>query len=760
VDPRAFLASLTLDDEPGSSSLVHVREFPARQPELRPFPGWIPELVRDRLELIGVRGLYPHQAEGLEVLAADRNLVMATGTASGKTLVYNLAFAAEAVERPTSTALYLFPTKALARDQVRAVRALKLPQLKAAVYDGDTPRAERPLIRKNANLVMTNPDMLHLALLADHARWADFLFRLSLVVVDEAHVCRGVFGSHVAMALRRLRRMIAHYGGSPRWMLASATIGNPDELAARLTGLEFSAVVEDAAPSGEKLFALWNPPIVDEDSGTRRSALAEAAGLVSRLVQQDVRTIGFARSRRGAELLAEFARRDVGDAQKRTKIKAYRAGYLAEDRRKIERELADGDLLAVASTSALELGIDIGSLDAAVLTGYPGTRASMWQQAGRAGRRDTDSLAMLVAQNDPLDQYLVHHPDDLFDKPPEAAVIDPTNPYVLEPHLRCAARESPLRDDELGFFGEEVNVSAAVSRMEERGELVRRRDSWNDRGRDDPHRSVDIRAGAGHIYSIVIGDTGELLGTADEHRAYGTLHPGAVYLHQGDQYLVDELDLVRRVAVVHEADPDFYTQSRDTTDIEIVDVLEEGTTGDTAAYFGTVRVTNQVVGYAQKLVATNDVIDEIPLALPPQHLETRAVWWTIEQGVIDRAAVSRRTLPGAVHAAEHAAIGLLPLVATCDRWDVGGVSTPLHLDTGLCTIFIYDGYPGGAGITERGFRTADRWLTATLEAIKQCSCSRGCPSCVQSPKCGNGNEPLDKHGAAALLAAILGGAWG
>ncbi|MGZ5298569.1 MAG: DEAD/DEAH box helicase [Actinomycetota bacterium] len=755
MDPRAFLASLTADGTV-APSLVHVRELPARSPVVSAFPGWIPSLVQDRMELVGVRGLYPHQADGLEVLAADRNLVMATGTASGKTLVYNLAFAAEAVERPTSTALYLFPTKALARDQLRAVRALTIPQMKAAVYDGDTPRAERPLIRKNANLVMTNPDMLHLALLSDHARWADFFFRLSLVVVDEAHVCRGVFGSHVAMTLRRLRRLVAHYGGSPRWMLASATIGNPGELATRLTGLAFDEVVADGAPSGEKLFALWNPPIIDEDSGARRSALTEASLLMSRLVQDDIRTIGFTRSRRAAELLAEFARRDVGDARKRARIKSYRAGYLAKDRRKLERELANGELLAIASTNALELGIDIGSLDAAVLTGYPGTRASMWQQAGRAGRRDTDSLAILVAQDDPLDQYLVHHPEDLFDKPPEAAVIDPTNPYVLEPHLRCAARELPLRDDELGFFGDVPDVTRAVERMVERGELVRRRDTWNDRGRESPHRSVDIRAGAGHVYSIVIGGTGELLGTADEHRAYATLHPGAVYLHQGDQYVVDELDLATRVAVVHEADPDYYTQSRDITDIEVIDADEHGRTGDVDAFFGTVRVTNQVVSYVMKLVSTNDIVDEIPLPLPPQHLETKAVWWTIPQAVVDRAAVSARELPGAVHAAEHAAIGLLPLVATCDRWDVGGVSTPLHPDTGLCTIFIYDGYPGGAGIVERGFRTADRWLAATLEAITQCPCSRGCPSCVQSPKCGNGNEPLDKQGAVALLAAILG----
>ena len=543
-------------------------------------------------------------------------------------------------------------------------------------------------------------------------------------------------------------------------MLASATIGNPGELATRLTGLTFDEVVADAAPSGEKLFALWNPPIIDDDTGARRSALTEASWLMSKLVQEDIRTIGFTRSRRAAELLAEFARRDVGDAQKRARIKSYRAGYLAEDRRTIERELANGELLAIASTNALELGIDIGSLDAAVLTGYPGTRASMWQQAGRSGRRDADSLAILVAQDDPLDQYLVHHPEDLFDKPPEAAVIDPTNPYVLEPHLRCAARELPLRDEDLGFFGDVDDVARAVERMTEREELVRRKDTWNDRGRESPHRSVDIRAGAGHIYSIVIGETGELLGTADEGRAYSSLHPGAVYLHQGEQYLVDELDLVSRVAVVHGADPDYYTQSRDITDIEVVDVGDQGRTGDVDAFFGTVRVTNQVVSYVMKLVSTNDVIDEIPLPLPPQHLETKAVWWTIPQTVVDRAAVSARDLPGAVHAAEHAAIGLLPLVATCDRWDVGGVSTPLHPDTGLCTIFIYDGYPGGAGIVERGYRTADRWLAATLEAIKQCPCTRGCPSCVQSPKCGNGNEPLDKQGAASLLSAILGERWG
>jgi DEAD/DEAH box helicase domain-containing protein len=756
VDPDAFLAKL----EDSEECLAVVRELPAREPVLEPFPDGWPELLAARLELLGIKGLYPHQARGLAALRDGASLVMATGTASGKTLVYETAFAEAALTVPKATALYLFPTKALARDQLRAVRALKLPQIKAAVYDGDTPQQERPLIRRNANLVLTNPDMLHLSILPDHARWADFLFRLSLVVVDEAHVCRGVFGSHVAMVLRRLRRLVGHYGGSPRWMLASATIGNPVELAERLTGLDgFEVVTDDASPSGRKLFALWNPPVADEETGRRRSALSEAAWITGRLVQDDVRSIAFVRSRRAAELLADWTRKEVGDAQKRRRVTSYRAGYLAEDRRVIERRLADGDLLAVASTNALELGIDIGSLDAAVLVGYPGTRASMWQQAGRAGRRGDDSLAVLVAQDDPLDQYLAHHPDDLFGRATEAAVIDPTNPYVLEPHLRCAARELPLSEAEASVFGPEGG--AALDRMTARGELARRGDTWHERGARDPHREVDIRAGAGHVYRIVRADTGELIGTSDEHRAFGTLHPGAVYLHRGEQFLVAELDLMSRVALVAEADPDFYTQARDITDIRVAAVREEASVGDlTEMSFGSVHVTNQVVGYVEKLVSTSEIVAEVPLALPPVTLETTAVWWTIPPRVLARAAIDARHVAGAIHAAEHAAIGLLPLIATCDRWDVGGVSTPVHEDTGATTIFVYDGYPGGAGISERGFRDAERWLTATLEAVRTCPCSLGCPSCVQSPKCGNGNEPLDKPAAAALLAAILGRPWG
>ena len=753
MDARAFLTSIERED-----SLVHVRDLPARANVVEPFPGDLPGLLVERLALQSVNGLYRHQREALDAIRGGRHVVIATGTASGKTLVYNLAFASEVMRDPKRTALYLFPTKALARDQLRAVRELKLPQLKAAVYDGDTPSAERPLIRRSANLVMSNPDMLHASLLPDHARWADFFLRLSLVVVDEAHVARGVFGSHIAMVVRRLRRLIAHYGGDPTFVLASATIGNPAELAERLVGVPFDAVTEDASPAGEKVFALWNPPVIDEESGARRSALTEASGIMATLAEQGVKSIGFARSRRAAELLAEFARRELPGGLK-DKVKSYRAGYLAEDRRELERMLANDELLAVASTSALELGIDIGSLDAAILVGYPGTRASMWQQAGRAGRRTEGSLVILVAQDDPLDQYLVTHPQDLFDKPPEAAVIDPSNPFILEPHLACAAREYPLTDDELSTFW--PGSSAAVERLEARGELVRRRGLLHHKGKDSPHRSVDIRSASGHQFAIVIEETGELLGTADESRAYYHVHPGAVYLHQGEQFEVTELDLVQRVALVTRADPDFYTQSRDTTDIDVVEAAEQTETGDRVpTFYGTVRVTNQVVGFVRKMVATGEILEHVPLALPPQTLETKAVWWAIPQRVIERAALKPSQLPGAAHAAEHAAIGLLPLVATCDRWDVGGVSTAYHPDTRSCAIFIYDGYAGGAGIAERGYRSTVRLLEATLETVQNCACTHGCPSCVQSPKCGNGNEPLDKAGSVALLSAMLGRAWG
>jgi DEAD/DEAH box helicase domain-containing protein len=755
MDARAFLDRLATMDG-GRSSLAHVEVLPEREPLLEPLPS-LPDVLHRRLAMLGIDGLYPHQRAAVDLLDAGRNVVIATGTASGKTLVYNLAFARAVLEEEKRTALYLFPTKALARDQLRQVRDLKLPQIRASVYDGDTPQAERPLVRRNANLVMSNPDMLHASILPGHARWADFFLRLSLVVVDEAHVARGVFGSHVAMILRRLRRLVAHYGGQPQFVLASATVGNPGDLAERLVGLPFAEVTDDASPRGEKLFALWNPPLVDEDLGLRRSAISETSWLLSELVESETRTIAFCRTRRAAELVAEFARRDLPGMLRR-RVKSYRAGYLPEERRALERALSSGELLGVAATTALELGIDVGSLDAALLAGYPGTRASMWQQAGRAGRRGEPSLAILVAQDDPLDQYLVQHPDDLFRKPPEAAVVDPTNPYVLGPHLACAAREQPLTEEELPVFGE--GALESVRRQVEEGSLFWRRGLLYHRGRDSPHRLVDVRSASGALFAIVDKETGGLLGTVDESRAYWHVHPGAVYLHQGEQYEVAELDLAGRVALVAKSDADYYTQTRDITDVEVLNVIDEGAINDVPALFGDVRVTRQVIGFQRKLSSTQETIDEVALSLPPQTLVTRALWWLLPKRLLLRARITAASLPGTAHAAEHAAIGLLPLVATCDRWDVGGLSTPLHPDTGAPTIFIYDGYPGGAGIAERGYESGTRLVEATFEAVRLCPCARGCPSCVQSPKCGNGNEPLDKQGAVALLAAMLGKTWG
>jgi DEAD/DEAH box helicase domain-containing protein len=755
VDARGFVDELCRL-EGSEASLAHVEVIERKDPALEPLPD-LPDVLVQRLGLLGIEGLYPHQRRAFDILERGDNVVVATGTASGKTLVYNLAFARTVLADEKRTALYLFPTKALARDQLRQVRDLRLPQVRAAVYDGDTPQAERPLIRRNANLVMTNPDMLHATILPGHSRWADFFLRLSLVVVDEAHTARGVFGSHVALILRRLRRLVAHYGGQPQFVLASATIGNPEELAERLVGLPFQAVSDDASPHGEKLFVLWNPPMLDEELGQRRSAVTEASYLLRNLVEREVRTIAFCRTRRSAELVAEFTRRELPGILKR-RVKAYRAGYLPEERRALERALSSGELLGVAATNALELGIDVGSLDAALLTGYPGTRASMWQQAGRAGRRSDGSLAILIAQDDPLDQYLMQHPADLFEKPPEAAVIDPSNPYVVEPHLACAAREQPLHEEEVVMFGPEA--PAAVERLVAKGGLFRRRGLLYHRGRESPHRLVDIRSASGDLFAIVDQETGSLLGTVDESRAFLHVHPGAVYLHQGEQYEVQNLDLVTSVALVRRGEPPYYTQPKHTTELEVLEVREEAPLGHLPALFGDVRVTRQVIGYQRKASSTNEVIDTVPLDLPAQRLVTRALWWLLTPGVLRLGRIEPAVLPGAAHAAEHAAIGLLPLVATCDRWDIGGLSTPLHLDTGMATIFIYDGYPGGAGIAERGFRSGHRLLEATFEAVRDCRCSRGCPACIQSPKCGNGNEPLDKPGAVALLAAMLGRAWG
>jgi DEAD/DEAH box helicase domain-containing protein len=747
---------------------VHLEDVAPRTGRARPWPTWLEPDLREAFARRGIPSPWEHQAAAAEAAHDARHVVVATGTASGKSLAYlmpalqTLLEGSRAPNGRGATALYLAPTKALAHDQWRGLDELDLPWLRAAAYDGDTPDEERMWIRSYASYVLTNPDLLHHSMLPGHERWASFLRALRYVVVDECHVYRGLFGSHVANVMRRLRRVAARYGASPTFVLASATSGDPAGSASRLLGLDVEAVTDDASPRGATAFALWEPPLLDHggenDAPTRRTATAETASLLTDLVVEGVRTLAFVRSRRGAEAVAMTTRDTLAeiDPELTGRVAAYRAGYLPEERRELEAALRDGRLLGVSATSALELGVDVTGLDAVLLCGWPGTRASLWQQAGRAGRSGRDALAVLVARDDPLDTYLVHHPEAIFGTPVEATVCDPGNPYVLGPHLAAAASELPLTPDDLPTFG--PTAPEVVDALVARGLLRARPAGWFWTRPERAGDLADLRGIGGTAVRVVEDVTGRLLGTVDPGAAHTTVHTGAVYVHQGATYLVDELDLEAGVAIAHRDDVDWTTSARDTTDIRVVGDIERVAWAGSELVLGHVEVTNQVVSFLKRRYLTGTVIGEEPLDLPARHLRTQSVWWTATPEQLDAARLPDLDVPGAAHAAEHASIGLLPLVATCDRWDVGGVSTALHPDTGAMTSFVYDGHPGGAGFAERGFRAARTWLTATRDAVLSCECTSGCPSCVQSPKCGNGNEPLDKHGAVRLLDVVLAGA--
>ncbi|MEZ0069582.1 DEAD/DEAH box helicase domain-containing protein [Streptacidiphilus sp. MAP12-20] len=759
--------------------LTHTEHIPARPAQYADWPTGLRTEVLDAVAAAGIARPWSHQAEAANLAISGQNVVIATGTASGKSLAYlapvlsALLDGTEAKNGRGATGLYLAPTKALAADQLRRLGELRtaagpdspLSRIRAAGYDGDTPFEEREWVRQYASYVLTNPDMLHRGILPGHARWASFLRALRFVVIDECHSYRGVFGSHVAQVLRRLRRLCARYGANPVFLLASATVADPGQSAARLTGLPVAEVTEDGSPRGATVFALWEPPLTElsgeHGAPVRRSATAEAADLLTDLVLDRTRTVVFVRSRRGAELVSVIAQERLAEAAGHAaarRVAAYRGGYLPEERRALERALHSGALLGLASTSALELGVDVAGLDAVLLAGYPGTRASLWQQAGRAGREGQGALAVLIARDDPLDTYLVHHPDSLFRQPVESTVLDPDNPHVLAPHLCAAAAELPLTEPEdLELFG--PSAPLLLPQLERRGMLRRRGDkTWFWTRRERAADLVDIRGEGGTPIRVVEADTGRLLGTVDAGSAHTSVHTGAVHLHQGRTYLVRELDLEESVALVAEADPSYSTVARDTTAITVLGTDREVAWGEARLSFGSVEVTNQVVSFLKRRLLTGEILGETKLDLPPRTLRTRAVWWSVTEDQLEDAGLLPEELPGAAHAAEHASIGLLPLFATCDRWDIGGVSVPLHPDTGLPTVFVYDGHSGGAGFAERGFQRAREWLSATLEAITACECERGCPSCIQSPKCGNGNDPLDKPGAIRLLTLLLAGA--
>ena len=725
------------------AELAHVAVEPPRAGKSEPFPDDLDPRVASGLVAQGITALYTHQAETWEALRAGSNAIVTTSTASGKSLAFNLPVLDLLAREPKSRALYLYPTKALAQDQSRALQSFGVKGVKPAIYDGDTESERRWQIRKWANVILTNPDMLHVGVLPHHDRWGDVLANLRFVVVDEAHVYRGVFGSHVANVLRRLRRLARAYGSEPQFVLASATIANPAQLAEALLGEPAAVIDSDTAPATERTIALWNPELIDAELGVRASSLGDASRLLAGLVSQGLRTICFTKSRKAVELIHRYASDRVEPALG-ARLTPYRAGYTPSQRREIEKRLVAGDLLGVTATNALELGIDIGSLDCAISVGFPGTVSSLRQQWGRAGRR-SPGLAILVASEDALDQYFMREPESLLARTVEAAILDHANPRVLDGHVLAAAFEGPIGEADAQTLGPEALVRAA-----ELPELKRTEAGWVWAGKDYPAARVLLRSGELDSFTVVDAETGAVLGTVESSRAYGTIHDGAVYLHLGEQHLVRRLDVDARTALASRANVDWYTQAKVETETSIVEPLRTEPRLGLELSFGRVSVTERVVAYQRKSISGGDTLETIPLDLPETTFETEAIWFSPTAAQLAGLDEMPKLL-SSLHAAEHSLIALLPLWAMCDRWDIGGLSTNSHRQTGLPTIFVYDGHAGGVGITERGFERFEGWVEDTVKMLAGCPCAEGCPSCVQSPKCGNLNDHLDKDGALTLL---------
>ncbi len=747
-EPWTELLETGRDDQ----RLVYDEVRPARGARRVPLPDELSPTVREALERVGVESLYEHQDQALHA-AFEGATIVTTGTASGKSLCFQLPTLEVLASDRTARALYLYPTKALAQDQARALHAFGMPrQLRPAIYDGDTPRGERSAIRKRSNLILTNPDMLHMAILPHHAAWNELFANLAFVVVDEAHVYRGVFGSHVANVLRRLRRIAAIHGTAPRFLLASATIANPVELACGLTGLEEMTLVDrDTAPLPERRVAMWNPPLLDEQLGVRASALYEAAEVFSELVRAGARTICFMKSRKGVELILRHAVDRLG-AEFRERISPYRAGYTPAQRHEIERRLVAGELLGVVTTNALELGIDIGELDAAICVTFPGTVASLRQMWGRAGRRGR-GLAVYIAGEDALDQFFCRHPDEFLSRAVEAAIIDPASPEIRAEHLVCAAHEAPLSDGDEEFFGSGWrSVASALAEARVLRERATGFVPW--RADDYPAARVALRSASADSFLLLDASSGEVLGTIEAARAYSTVHEGAIYLHLGRSYSVLELDLDARRAILEPFSGDYFTQTKRESMTLITRLVEQHESHGVRLSFGEVVYSETVLGYQRKHLTDHSVIDFVGLDMPRTEFDTRALWYELDELILAEEFPAEWLL-GSLHALEHAQIAVLPLIAMCDRWDIGGLSTNAHSQTGGPTIFIYDGHPGGVGITRRGFDQFERLLGDARRLIGECRCESGCPSCVQSPKCGNLNDPLSKRGALELLRRLL-----
>jgi len=763
------------DSEDYQDQLVFARRYPPRKAvysQLKPPP---PGLLASNLKALGIEKLYSHQAEAVRLARAGRSLVLATDTSSGKSLCYNIPVIETMMSDPEARALYIFPTKALGQDQTRMIHEMADPEseydetrafhsvrmgrraLKFGTYDGDTSKESRSALRREANILLTNPDMLSLGILPNHSRWWSGFFRnLRYVVLDEIHTYRGVFGSHAANLMRRLRRICAAYGSDPAFICCSATIGNPGEHASRLVGGDVAEITRSGAPAAGKLFVMWNPPLARGSKEDRRSPITESINLFSHLIGSGLRTIVFGKAKPTVEVILRMTREklmknDVGpDA-----IASYRGGYLPSERRAIERSLARGELLGVACTNALELGVDIGSLDAAVINGFPGSISSVWQQAGRAGRRHKQSLAVMVAYPEPLDQYLMRNPDYFFGSPVERAVIHPSNPYILEAHLRAAAAELPLKRSEEPAFGE--NFVPVVRKLIKKGELVERRGGACYAGDDYPAADINLRSAGNSRYCIMLED-GNVIGEMESSTVQCYLHEGAVYLQQGENYYVKKLDTEKKTAVVSRKDMPYYTRSLSREWITVDRETKRARVGATDVFFGYVFVTSRVHSYRKIRNKDKRSMGTEDLDFPEERLWTQCCWFSPSEKLERRLQERGMDLAGGLHALEHATLAMLPLLAMCDRQDVGGVSTDMHPDAGnRPAIFLHDAYEGGMGLAEAGFNRIEELFEKTLELISGCPCEDGCPSCVQSAKCGSMNNPLDKRAAAEMLKTILKG---
>lgn len=739
----------------------HHYHRPASDGTTADFPDWVSSEVRSALAGVGVTRLWQHQVDAADAAFAGRHVALATGTASGKTLGYLLPVLAATAEgrapqragtsgrrdsgllglERQPCALYLSPTKALAHDQLRTAKNLGVPGWRITALDGDSSPEERRFARDFGRYLLTNPDLLHRTVLPRHQQWSRLLSSLHYVVIDEAHRYRGVFGAHVAAVLRRLRRLAHHYGADPVFISASATIADAGRLLSLLAGVD--EVVEVSIDSSRRAaldYLLWQPEADPHH---------DAAEVLARLVTEGRQTLAFTMSRVQSELVALRAQRVGGDADA---IQPYRGGYLAEDRREIEAGLQTGRLRGVACTNALELGVDISGVDAVLTCGFPGTRAALWQQAGRAGRTGGDALGMLIARPDPLDAYLCQHPEAIFDAPTEQTVLHPDNPQVLAAHVAAAAAELPVRLEDSTWFGE--SLPALLEGLTAAGHLRQRPGGWFWTRPERPADAIDLRSIGGSSIEVVEADTGRVIGQVDPSAGDRTVHVGAIYLHQGEQWRVLDYHPEAHTAVVEPSRDGYFTQALGEQEIRILADLDHRRLGAGQVHFGSVELGSQVTGFLRRDEASGKVWDSHPLALPQRTLRTQAVWYTVPEAELSE--IASRDLPGAAHAAEHTAIGLLPAFAPCDRWDIGGLSTVCHPDTGQLTVFVHDGHPGGAGFAQRGFAVVEAWLRATRERLLSCGCEAGCPACVVSPKCGNGNQPLDKAAAAQLLRLLVG----